>query len=130
MKTLILAAIRCSLIFTAVTALSLAYPTSLHAVPTTYRYAGNPFNFAIRPYTTTDFVTVMFTLAGSPASNIPLRADHARRFHILRWSADHYESSPRNAERFLVLGAEAAGQIHGLGELFVRLSFQMTSANR
>ena len=34
MKTLILAAIRCSLMFTAVAALSLAYPASVQAVPT------------------------------------------------------------------------------------------------
>ena len=43
MKTLILAAIRCSLMFTGVAALSLAYPASVQAVPTTYRYIGNPF---------------------------------------------------------------------------------------
>jgi hypothetical protein len=38
MKTLILAAIRCSLIFTAVAALSIAYPSSVQAVPTRYQY--------------------------------------------------------------------------------------------
>ena len=43
MKTLTLAAIRCPLIFTAVAALSLAYPASVQAVPTTYLYTGNPF---------------------------------------------------------------------------------------
>ena len=43
MKTLTLAAIRCSLIFTAVAALSFAYPASVQAVPTTYQYTGNPF---------------------------------------------------------------------------------------
>ena len=35
MKTLTLAAIRCSLIFTTVAALSIAYPASVQAVPTT-----------------------------------------------------------------------------------------------
>src|SRR5262245_65132773 len=35
MKTLITAAIRCSLIFAAIAALSIAYPTSVQAVPTT-----------------------------------------------------------------------------------------------
>ena len=42
MKTLILAAIRCSLMFTAVAALSLAYPASVQAVPTTYHTPATP----------------------------------------------------------------------------------------
>ena len=63
MKTLILAAIRCSLIFTAVAALSLAYPASVQAVPTTYQYTGNPFTIVEGPYTTSMFVTAMVTLA-------------------------------------------------------------------
>ena len=49
MKTLILAAIRCSLMFTAVAALSLAYPASVQAVPTTYQYTGNPFTYVHWP---------------------------------------------------------------------------------
>ena len=72
MKKLTPAAIRCSLMFTAVAALSLAYPASVHAVPTTYRYTGNPFTFARGSYTRSDFVTVMFTLAGPLPPNMPL----------------------------------------------------------
>ena len=63
MKTLILAAIRCSLMFTAVAALSIVYPTSVQAVPTTYHYTGNPFTEVHGVYTTNDFVTAMVTLA-------------------------------------------------------------------
>ena len=88
MKTLILAAIRCSLIFTAVAALSLAYPASVQAVPTTYQYTGNPFTYASGPYTTSDFVTAMVTLAGPLAANMPLTTRHSYRFYIVRWGAD------------------------------------------
>jgi hypothetical protein len=70
MKTLILAAIRCSLIFTAVAALSIAYPASVQSVPTTYQYTGNPFTVVTAPYTTSDFVTVMLTLAGPLPPNM------------------------------------------------------------
>ena len=63
MKALILAAIRCSLMFTAVAALSVVYPASVQAVPTTYHYTGNPFTEVHGVYTTNDFVTAMVTLA-------------------------------------------------------------------
>jgi hypothetical protein len=72
MKTLIRAAIRCSLMFTAVAALSLAYPASVQAVPTTYRYTGNHFTDVSGPYTTSMFVTAMVTLAGPLGANMPL----------------------------------------------------------
>jgi hypothetical protein len=72
MKTLILAAIRCSLMFTAVAALSLAYPASVQAVPTTYQYTGNHFTDVFGDYTTSDFVTAIVTLAGPLGANMPL----------------------------------------------------------
>jgi hypothetical protein len=69
MKTLIIAATRCSLIFTAVAALSIAYPASVQAVPTTYQYTGNPFTEVSGVYTTSMFVTAMVTLAAPLAPN-------------------------------------------------------------
>ena len=72
MKTLIPAAIRCSLMFTGVAALSLAYPASVQAVPTTYEYTGNTFTQVSGPYTTSDFVTALVRLAAPLAPNMPL----------------------------------------------------------
>ena len=54
--------------FTAVAALSLAYPASVQA-SVTYQYIGNPFTRADPPYTTSDFVTVMMTLADPLPAN-------------------------------------------------------------
>ena len=74
MKTLFFAAIRWSLMFTAVAALLVAYPASVQAVPTTYQYTGNPFTFVFGAYTTSDFVSGMVTLASPLAANMPLTA--------------------------------------------------------
>ena len=59
------------LALTAVAALSFGYPTSVQAVPTTYQYTGNPFTNVTAPYTTSDFVSAMVTLAGPLAPNMP-----------------------------------------------------------
>ena len=74
MKTLIVAAIRCFLIFTAVAALSIVYPASVQAVPTTYVYTGNPFTTVSGPYSMNDFVTAMVTLASPLGPNHDLNA--------------------------------------------------------
>jgi len=55
MKALILTAILYSLMFTAVAALSVAYPASVQAVPATYQYTGNPFTVTAGVYTGSDF---------------------------------------------------------------------------
>ena len=70
MKIIVLAAIRRSLVFTAVTALSVAYPALVRA--TTYDYTGNPFTVVSGVYTTSDFVSGMVTLADPLAPNMPL----------------------------------------------------------
>ena len=87
MKTLILAAIRCSLMFTAVAALSIVYPASVQAGPTKYRYTGNPFTFVSGPYTTSDFVTVTITLADALGPNFS--GFVSPPLHIFRWGADN-----------------------------------------
>jgi len=56
------------LALTGVAALSLAYPASVQA-SVTYQYIGNPFTRADPPYTTSDFVTVMMTLADPLPAN-------------------------------------------------------------
>ena len=60
------------LALTAVAALSFAYPASVQAVPITYTYTGNPFITVHAPYTTSDFVSGMLTLAAPLAANMPL----------------------------------------------------------
>ena len=39
---------------------------------TMYKYTGNPFTFVSGPYTTSDFVSVMLSLASPLAANMPL----------------------------------------------------------
>ena len=59
---------RILLALTGVAALSLAYPASVQA-SVTYQYIGNHFTSVSGPYTTSDFVTVMFRLADPLPAN-------------------------------------------------------------
>ena len=59
------------LALTGLAALSLAYPASVQAVPTTYQYIGNHFTDVSGRYTTSMFVTVMVTLAHPLHANMP-----------------------------------------------------------
>ena len=101
------------LALTGVTALSLAYPASVQAVPTKYQYTDNLFTFATGPYTTSIFVTVMMTLADPLEPNFRLRLSY--RVYIFRWGADNKypQCIPRRGHRLFRYGRNR--QHHGMG---------------
>src|SRR5262245_28209036 len=73
------------LALTGVAALSLAYPGSVQAVPTTYQYTGNTYNAGNpfvppNPYTESMFVTAMVTFAGPLHANTSLHQVHPTAF--------------------------------------------------
>jgi len=109
MKTLIPAAIRCSLMFTAVAALSLAYPASVQAVPTTYTYTGHHFTGVSGLYTTDDFVTAMVTLAGLLGANMPLT--HVQPTAFTFFDGVQTISNTPNLEVFFDFATNARGEI-------------------
>ena len=63
---------RIILSFAGALAIGFLTAASVQAVPTTYQYTGNPFTDVDPPYTTSDFVSGMVTLAGPLAPNMPL----------------------------------------------------------
>ena len=89
MKTLILAAIRCSLMFTAVAALSLAYPASVQAVPTTYQVHRQPLHRRDRPLHHERLRDGNGDVGGPPGTEHAAHRSHAHRFYIVRWGADN-----------------------------------------
>jgi len=112
MKRLILAAIRCSLMFTAVAAFSLAYPASVQAVPTTYQYIGNPFTEVSGPYTTSMFVTAMVTLAGPLGANMPLTEVTPTAFTIFDGVQRFTNTTPGLTIRLFSFATNARGEIN------------------
>ena len=62
---------RIILSFAGALAIGFLTAASVQAVPTTYQYTGNPFTNVTAPYTTSDFVSAMVTLAGPLAPNMP-----------------------------------------------------------
>ena len=97
------------LALTGVAALSLAYPASVQA-SVTYQYIGNPFTRADPPYTTSDFVTVMFTFAGPLAPNTPLTSINPIGFTLSDGvQTIHGNHSPPHG--LIAVETGAAGQI-------------------
>ena len=88
MKTLILAAIRCSLMFTAVAALSLAYPASVQAVPTTYQLHRQPLHRRDRPLHHERLRDGNGDVGGPPGSEHAAHTCHSYCFYFFRWGAD------------------------------------------
>ena len=91
MKTLILAAIRCSLIFTAVAALSLAYPAAVQAVPTTYQVHRQPLHRRERPLHHERLRVGNGDVGGPLPPNFQVHR-HAHGIYIFRWRADNHGS--------------------------------------
>ena len=88
MKTLILATIRCSLMFTAVAALSIVYPTSVQAVPTTYHYTGNHFTDRDRPLHHERLRDGNGDVGGPTGSEHAAHTCQSYCFYFFRWGAD------------------------------------------
>jgi hypothetical protein len=100
------------LALTCVAALSLAYPASVQAVPTTYRYTGNHFTRVFGPdYTTSMYLTVMVTLSGPLAPNMPLTAVTPLAFTLS--DGVHTMTNHTVNSAFFVLATGPTGQISG-----------------
>ena len=132
MKTLIPAAIRCSLMFTA---LSLAYPASVQAVPTTYRYTGNPFTDVSGPYTTSDFVTAMVTLAGPLGANMRLTevTSQVTAFTLFDGVQPLRSTIPFLVSQVFIFATNASGEIiswHVVVTTFAHIIFTLSDGVR
>ena len=88
MKTLTLAAIRCSLIFTAVAALSIAYPASVQAVPTTLPGHRQPLHLRHRPLHHERLRDGNGDVGRPTGSEHAAHQSHSYRIYPDRWGAD------------------------------------------
>ena len=70
------------LALTAVAALSLAYPASVQAVPTTYQYTGNPFTFVIGPLHHERLRDGNGDVGGPPGTRTSMAPSHPRLLHF------------------------------------------------
>ena len=91
--------------------LSIAYPASVQAVPTTYQYTGNPFTFVDGAYTTSDFVSVMVTLAGPLGANMPLTEVTPIAFTLFDGVQTLSNTTPNLSARDFRFATNANGEI-------------------
>jgi len=99
------------LALTAVAALSIAYPASVQAVPTTYHYTGHHFTEADGPYTTSMFVTAMVTLAGPLGANMPLTEVTPTAFTLFDGVQTISNTTPDLATQVFRFATNACGEI-------------------
>jgi hypothetical protein len=98
------------LALTAIAVVSIAYPTPVQAVPTTYQYTGNPFTVATGPYTTSDFVTAMVTLSRPLPANMPFTSVTPTAFTFFDGVQTISNTTP-NVDVFFVFATNARGEI-------------------
>src|SRR5262245_10035053 len=88
------------LALTGIAALSLAYPASVQAVPTTYVYTGNPFTEVQGDYTTSMFVTVMLTLPHALQPNSPVHEVHPTAYTFFDGVTTLDTTTPNSTTQF------------------------------
>ena len=97
------------LALTTVAAFSFAYPASVQAVPTTYRYTGHHFTEADGPYTTSMFVTAMVTLAGPLGANMQFAEVTPIAFILFDGVQTFSSSNPGLGEQHFLFATNALG---------------------
>jgi hypothetical protein len=96
---------------TGVAALSIAYPASVEAVPTTYTYTGNHFTQVSGPYNTSMFVTAMVTLAAPLGANMPLTEVTPIAFTLFDGVQTISSTNPDITTQFFFFATNARGEI-------------------
>ena len=91
---------------------------SVQAVPITYTYTGNPFTVVSAPYTTSDFVSGMLTLAGPLVANMPL-TNVTNQVNAFSFTDGVQTITLNNSAGYLFLFATGAGGQITQWEVFV-----------